>query len=506
MDKLFTTHDASLLKSNIDRINEQIKLKQNDIFKPNLQERFKIHNIILDFIKMNKRKVYGGYAVNQLLVSKGCDPIYKDYEVPDIDFYSSDPNSDVIKLCNILFDSGYTRVSAREAKHQNTYSIFVNFDLYCDITYMPTNIYKKVPYIIVEDIVYVNPNFMIIDYLRMITDPLNSYWRIEKSFSRLIKLLETFPLPKFNKEIYIGETDNDATIQNAIDIILDDIKNKDIVVVGFYAYNYFLEKSKFTEKNKSIKKINVPYLEIISKNYKEDFDSIMEKLKLNYVDKIEHTEFNPFFIFNGNSVEVYLDGELILIMYDYQKRCHPFIVSNNIKIGTLSLTLMYAQINVIKYRVLDDNDFKLFYMIMVSHLIQMKNYYLSKNKKTIFDETCFKDFVIDCISSDINPDHEQLLKFESRRVQNKPSMFIYDPSKNRKEKKDENFFFANISGNDIDNEKRLKLKDGILDDMISNDMISNDMISNDMISNEEVSDVEEVEEVEEVEDVGENIQ
>jgi hypothetical protein len=85
-------------------------------------------------------------------------------------------------------------------------------------------------------------------------------------------------------------------------------------------------------------------------------------------------------------------------------------------------------------------------------------------------------------------------------------MFIYDPSKNRKEKKDENFFFANISGNDIDNEKRLKLKDGILDDMISNDMISNDMISNDMISNEEVSDVEEVEEVEEVEDVGENIQ
>ncbi len=213
MDNMFSNVDSSLLKANIERINDQIKLKQNDIYKPTLQERLKIHNIILDFIKKNKRKVYGGYAVNQLLVSKGCEPIYKDYEVPDIDFYSIDPNSDVINLCNILFDSGYTRVSAREAKHQNTYSIFVNFDLYCDITYMPSNIYKKIPYITIENIIYVNPNFMIIDYLRMITDPLNSYWRIEKSFSRLIKLFEFFPLPRFNKEIEIVDSDNDFHIK-----------------------------------------------------------------------------------------------------------------------------------------------------------------------------------------------------------------------------------------------------------------------------------------------------
>jgi hypothetical protein len=473
MNELFTNHDAHILKINIDNINKEIKIKQNDIFKPTLQERLKIHNIILDFIKQNKRKVYGGYALNKLLISKGCEPIYKDYEVPDIDFYSIDPNSDVIKLCNILFDAGYTKLNAREAKHQNTYSIFVNFDLYCDITYMPTNIYKKTPYIIFEDIVYASPAFMIIDYLRMITDPLNSYWRIEKSFSRLIKLLEIFPFAKFNKEIEISETDNDSNIQNAIDIILEDIKNKDIVVVGFYAYNYYLEKSKFSEKNKKIKKLNVPYLEIISKNYKEDFDSILKGLKEKYSDRINHTEFYPFFIFFGNSVEVYLDGELILIMYDYQKRCHPFILDNDIKIGTLSLTLMYAQINIIKYRVLDDEDLKLIYMIMVSHLIQMKNYYLSKNKKNIFDNSPFKDFVIDCISSDINPDHEQLLKFERRRAQNKPVMFIYDPSKNRKEKKDANFFFANISGNEIENQKRLKLIDDVCDDLTecSNDEV-----------------------------------
>ena len=177
-------------------------------------------------------------------------------------------------------------------------------------------------------------------------------------------------------------------------------------------------------------------------------------------------------------------------MYDYQNRCHPFISNNNIKSRTLSITLMYSQINVIKYRILDDNNFKLINMIMVSHLIQMKNYFLSKNKKTIFDNTPFKDFVIDCISSDVNPDHEQLLKFERRRAQNKPVMFIYDPSKNRKDKKDENFFFSNISGNEIENEKRLKLNDAIRDDQSE---YSNEE-SNNIEAEEDVEDEENIEE------------
>ena len=97
-------------------------------------------------------------------------------------------------------------------------------------------------------------------------------------------------------------------------------------------------------------------------------------------------------------------------------------------------------------------------MIMVSHLIQMKKFYLKENKKTIFDQTPFKDFVLDFIKPEINPDIESHLKYEKRKANNKPGIFIYDPSKMKKEEKVENFYFPNISGNEIVNEKRMRLK------------------------------------------------
>ena len=495
MDTLYKQIDSILLKENLSKLTEQIKIKQNELYKPTFEDKLKIHNIILTYIQENKRKIYGGYALNKLLMSKLKDSFYKEYDIPDIDFYSPDPNQDIIKLCNLLFDSGFTKVNGREAKHPNTYSIYVNFDLYCDITYAPKNIYNKIPYIILDNIYYTNPSFMIIDYLKIITDPMGSYWRIEKAFDRLLKLYEFFPLPKFTKEIYIGESDNDANISESIEIIKNEIKNKDIVIVGFEAYNYYLNKSRLFEKNNKINQINIPYLEIISKNYKTDFDNIIAKLKEKFQEKfnITHTEFQPFFNFLGNSVEIYLDSELILIIYDYNKMCIPYNIQNDLKMGTYTTTLLYAQINVMKFRMNDSEDFKHIYMIMVSHLIQMKNYYFTKNnKKTVFDDTPFKDFVINCLASEINPDHAILLKYEHRRSQNKPSMFIYNPSISRKEEKDPSFYFPNISGNQITNEKGLKLTGDNTDnfseceEIIQTDIIQTDIIQTDIIQTEQL--------------------
>ncbi len=262
MDNLYSHHDSVLLKQNIDKINEQIKIKSLELFKPSVDIKLKVHNLILTYIKNNKRKVYGGYAINKLLQSKGVPSIYKDYEIPDIDFYSPDPNHDIIKLCNFLVDNisdnvGEYKVSAREAKHPNTYSVFVNFELYCDITYVPKNIYNKMPFITIDDIYYIHPNFILIDCLKIMTDPIYSYWRIEKAFSRLISLQENFPVAKFIKPISIGTSDNDQLINKSFDNILQSIKNKDIILVGFYAYNYFMRASKFWEVNRKLSAINI---------------------------------------------------------------------------------------------------------------------------------------------------------------------------------------------------------------------------------------------------------
>ena len=64
---LYNTHDINNIKHNMDKINENIKKNTNQLFKPKFQDRLKIMNIILEYIKTNKRKIYGGYAINQLI-------------------------------------------------------------------------------------------------------------------------------------------------------------------------------------------------------------------------------------------------------------------------------------------------------------------------------------------------------------------------------------------------------------------------------------------------------
>jgi hypothetical protein len=94
--------------------------------------------------------------------------------------------------------------------------------------------------------------------------------------------------------------------------------------------------------------------------------------------------------------------------------------------------LLYAQIMTIKYRVTNDRTMTEVYMTMVSHLITARNDYFQKNKKNIFDNTIFKDFVVECIGEGIHPDREVGLKMEARRKKNKKAYYMYDPEKDVK--------------------------------------------------------------------------
>ena len=206
-------HNRRLIDIFINRKASFIKMCNNkypfDVARELIMEYEKINspdNIILDFIKQNKRKIYGGYAVNKLIIDKNQkDSIYQEYQYPDIDFYSPTPIEDLINICNTLYDKGYKRVNAKEAAHKDTYSIFVNFHLYCDITYVPKNIYNRIPYKELNNYYYTHPHFMTIDYLRMLADPLGSSWRIEKSIKRFALLQKYYPLPIINKPISMIE-------------------------------------------------------------------------------------------------------------------------------------------------------------------------------------------------------------------------------------------------------------------------------------------------------------
>jgi hypothetical protein len=466
---LYVKDDIELLAQNIDQINEKIERKQLEMYEPNNKERQEITKLILDFIKTNKRKIYGGYALNNLIIDKDIkEGFYKDYQTPDVDFYSPSPIEDLINLCNILHKAGYKRVVGKEARHVDTYSIIVNFQLYCDISYVPKNIYNRMPFKEIKGLNYIHPFFMAIDYLRMITDPLASYWRIEKSLKRMILLQKHYPLPTINKPIEI--IDSTPEFDKSVEIITKFLTTrKSCIVIGFYAYDYFIEKSE--TKNKNIKTINIPYHEIISTNYKTDFEEINDLLKKEFgPERVTHKEYFPFFQFTGYSVEILIDNEVVCIIYSHNNKCLPYLqvpavifpdgkekkITGDITLGTFSLTLLYAQIMTIKYRVINDRTMTEVYMTIVSHLINARNDYFKKNNKNIFDDTIFRDFIVECIGEGVHPDREVGLRMENRRKKNKKAYYMYDPEKDIKEA-DSNYNFSNASGNEIKNPKNLKL-------------------------------------------------
>ncbi|NDB83644.1 MAG: hypothetical protein EB127_13110, partial [Alphaproteobacteria bacterium] len=60
------------------------------------------------------------------------------------------------ELCDKIHAAGFKPVLGQEAQHKETYSVYVNYQLYCDITYVPNKIYNKIKFIEIDNIRYVH--------------------------------------------------------------------------------------------------------------------------------------------------------------------------------------------------------------------------------------------------------------------------------------------------------------------------------------------------------------
>ena len=476
---IVSTQDEQF-KENYPLIMKKVGKKKLEIMEPSMDEISQVNEIIINYIKQNKRKVYGGYALNKLLIAKNPSlAIYDELDTPDIEFYSPDPLGDLTKLCDKLAESGFKNVIGQEAQHKETYSIFVNYQLYCDISYMPVNIYAKSRFIQLDGFNLIHPWFMVVDYFRMFTDPMVSYWRLEKHFARYLKLQKTYPLPLINKPVEINsfKADNLHSTINLLEDFLSDIPGT--IFTGFYAYNYYLKYSDYSKKDKRFNQIQIPYLEVYSINYVEDGLKIIEYLKsLPEKLPISHKEFYPFFQFYGyNTVFYYeLNGEQIPILYLYSNnnkcisyKSVPYIKFDNIKIkssnpevsktidiGSFDFNILHALIILVKVRVDDDNDWNDIIYTLINGYVSFRKYYFSQHNITLYDSSIFEGFVIDCKGETIPPDREKRILIQTRKKLGKPAIYRYESGVS---KHPGSYYFSNTSGNEIRNEKNCKLKE-----------------------------------------------
>mgnify|MGYP003385894911 CR=1 FL=1 len=438
--EIYTDKDLETFNSEIDNVINDIMLVQSNVFEPPRDEIDKITEIVHEFITKYKRKIYGGYAVNFLLKHKNKnDAIYGDLQIPDIDFYSPDPIVDLKILCNILYSKGFRNIEGKEAQHKETYSIYVNRQNYVDITYVPKNIFHRMPFTEVQKMNMTHPHFILIDHYRMLTDPLASYWRIKKTVPRMYKLLHHYPLLKLNKplpdliKLWKPQTDK---LKQILDSVGKFLYNKtSLIVIGLGAYNYLLNKSKLWKQDKKFTFINVPYYEFISEKYKEDVQDLVNMLKKTYGDdKIKIVEHYPFFQFYGYNVKVYYEDMLLFWACDNAQKClscqevTPISIENNkvteisnnkIAIGSFALIMMMNLITTIYYRASRDNSKMNLHQIITSHLLIMRNHYFKTQNMTLMDESIFQEFVTTCIGPKINPPREAFEEREQKKINRK---------------------------------------------------------------------------------------
>ncbi len=474
-------------KGHYENIMTKIKKKKLEEYEPTFTEINKIYDVLIKYIKEKKRKIYGGYALDKLLTNKNKEfALYDELDTPDIDFYSPEPLVDLVELCDRLHEAGLKDVVGQEAQHKETYSIFVNHNgPYCDISYVPNNIYANIRYLQLDGFNVVHPWFMMIDYFRMFTDPILSYWRLEKHFMRYLKLQKSYPLPLISKPLQLAPY-KDKNISNAMNYLFDFLAQKSTTLfTGFYAYNYYLYVSEYNKTNKNYDYVFIPYYEVYSSNYVMDGLDLIEFIKTlpkEISSKLSHGENYPFFQFYGHNVVIYYESDNvqipILYMYSNNKKCLPYkeveyikFDNNNkdkpkkdstmsLKLGCFDLNILHALIILVKVRVDDDNDWNDTLYKLINGYVHFRNYYLKKNKKTIYDDTIFQGFVVDCIGETIDPDRETRLIRKSRRKMGKPIMFRYEPDSKTEESKESKipkYFFLNSSGNAIRKDSNLKL-------------------------------------------------
>ena len=379
------------------------------IIKPNIDEFNKIIKLLLKFIIINNCIIYGSYALHRLLTEKK-EQLYEETDIYDIDVYSYNPVKIGISLCNFVKKNGYN-ITMINGIHKDTYKIYINSYNYCDISYMPKNIYDTIPIIKHNKLTLIHPLIMIIDKLRMFNNLLNTLWRFDKEYTRINIIMKYYGINNIINANKLNKIDISDISDILIFIRQNLVKLRKSVIIGYYAYMYYYHIYKSGEIA-----YYVPYYEIISTDIENETKIIVKLLKGQFKN-IKVVYRYPFFQFLDKSAHIYHNNKLVMIIYGNYKLCQPYLYldSKLVNIASYSLLLMYLMINYIKFIIFPDDIEKYNMAFMIKKMIYMKDEYLNKNELSITDESPFKFFIYQCIGNNV--------------MEKKTVKFEYDPNK-----------------------------------------------------------------------------
>jgi hypothetical protein len=277
---------------------------------------------------------------------------------------------------------------------------------------------------------------MYIDYLRMYTDPMMSFWRLEKAIPRGLALLKNFPLEVGNGKIkYEQFSKAEEEVIKEIGKILSGMTDS-VIHIGTYAVQFYT-----IDKEKRV----LPY-EIMSVDYKKDVNNINDLLVKKF--KIETTEYFPYFQFYERHINFIYNGKVLLSIFDGVHKCVPFRKYEAGNIATFQYVLLH---HLIKYYYAINNKLDVTNINnIIGEIIRTRNNYLKKNNKTIMDNTIYKEFIIECLGKATDWKRHAFFDRKEKYLKGKMVMYKYNPKTDYDDKLPD-YKFANTSGNEIKN-------------------------------------------------------
>ena len=423
---LYRSEDINAINDKLDEIVEQADRRARDTLEPTYKEYLIIFTLISNYIKKHKKIVYGGIALNEMLKEKKpSDVIYKDYSINDIEIYSSDPIYDIKNMCNMLYEKKFPFIEGKEADHPGTFTIFVNFEKYCDITYVPKVIYNNMHTIEVNGYTLIHPLFVLTDSIRVYCDPMTSYRRLGKTFERTNKLLS---IAQFRAKQGIVKEDTKYTF--IIQELLEKIKDiKNIIFIDDIAYNYYIEQfTKNETKESHIGMILDNFEKNAIKIYNILCDIIAEK-DINFKEHMKIEEYHPFFQFWDHIIIIYYHNQPIITMYKNNQKCIQYQeiqkYGMNIRIANFTQTLLFNLFHY-NFNAIFQKPYSK-YENMVGNLLHAKNTYLTKNKLTVLDKSPYREFQIECLGETIESKRMNRLLLNKRLKSHQPIVYRYKP-------------------------------------------------------------------------------
>jgi hypothetical protein len=372
----------------------------NDNNVPTSAQIKEYKSVVVSFIKRKKRIVYGGTAVHYAIAmgSNYKEEIYSNPDEIDYDFYSPDPISDSIELCNELYEKKFPYVKRNVAISGVTYRIQVNTNIeIADITYCPESLFNRLETLKTKDsILFIHPNMLRLDMYKAISHMPHDFYRLTKDYSRLMMLEHYYPMKSFriNEGKAKESTGNKKDHKNLCDKIMREFvlpsqAKKETIVTGDYAYNFYISIIPRTANkvggagNKDysgkISKGAINYLSLICISCEKAANEIMEIIRTdNDNDTIILKKFSPLLKIVGETAEIYYHDQLLCFIQEpktqvvpYIKISHPTIDNEFLKISDYFGTLSYYHIrNLIEQ---DDSN--------ITSIVELKiaaNKYLQK--------------------------------------------------------------------------------------------------------------------------------